>query len=194
MSTAWFGVLVACVALQRIVELAISRRHIRAARARHAGRIPAAATGAGAWSAMVALHVALLVLPLAESAWFQPVVPTFVVVIGAVLLAAGQALRFWTLRSLGAAWNARAVVDPELAIVTTGPYRFVRHPNYTAVLLEFVAIPLLGGAWYSLVVLNLVHSVVLAHRIRGEEALLAQLPAWREHIAPKGALIPHRQR
>ena len=68
MSTTWFGVLVACVALQRLVELWLSRRHLRAVRERHEGRTPEAATGRDAWGAMVALHGALLVMLLAKSA------------------------------------------------------------------------------------------------------------------------------
>ncbi len=190
MSPVVFSVMLALIAAQKLHELVVNRRHLAVARARHGGVLPHAANGSLAWSAMIALHAALIVAPAVEAFALRPHVPVLAVVAGAIGLALGQVVRAWTKRALGRAWNARAVVDPAVPIVTHGPYRFVRHPNYLAVSLEFLSIPLLGGAWISWVVLNVLNSSILAQRIRGEERLLSALPVWRERVAPRGAVLP----
>lgn len=190
MSPVVFSVVLALIAAQKLHELVVSRRHLAAARARHGGVLPNAATGSLAWGAMIALHAALIVAPAVEVWVSRPRVPVLAVVAGALGLAAGQIVRAWTKRALGRAWNARAVVDPAVPIVVHGPYRFVRHPNYLAVSLEFLSIPLLGGAWIAWVVLNVLNAAILAQRIRGEERLLSASPVWRESVAPRGAVLP----
>ncbi len=107
-----------------------------------------------------------------------------------VVFAAAQGLRYWAIRPLGAAWNVRARVTPALGVSTRGPYRFVRHPNYLAVVLEFLAVPLALGSWRSTLLLNLVHAPILARRIRREEALLFRIPAYAAAMSSKGRLLP----
>jgi methyltransferase len=103
-------------------------------------------------------------------------------------------VRYWAIRTLGASWNARAVVDPARGFVARGPYRFVRHPNYLAMLVECLSIPLVLGAWRSALVLNLLHAWVLARRIRAEERLLFALPGYAETMGTKGRLLPRWKR
>jgi len=206
----------AFVALQRAFELALTRARLRALGS--PGRAPNAensndetlradtpsadtrradtpsADTPWTWRAMVTLHAALIVLPACEVFLFgsRPPAALFVVAIGAFL--AAQVLRYWAIHSAGPAWNARAVVAPSMRVSARGPYRFVRHPNYLAVIVEFSAIPLGGGAWISWIVLNLLHAPVLAARIRGEERLLARLPDWNERMSAKGRFWPRRTR
>jgi len=100
-------------------------RHDR--RARGAPRAPAGGSGSG-WQ------------PALRSRWCGR---------RSAVAALAQGLRYWSILSLGRAWNARAVVDPDLGFVESGPYRWIRHPNYLAVLLEFLAVPIVFGAWRS---------------------------------------------
>jgi methyltransferase len=74
--------------------------------------------------------------------------------------------------------------------VTSGPYRFLRHPNYLALLLEFVALPMAGGAWLSAIGLSALNGAALAVRIRAEEAQLERSPAYREAFRGKARLVP----
>ena len=69
-------------------------------------------------------------------------------------------------------------------------YRFLRHPNYLAVVLEFLALPLAGGAVASAAVLSLLNGAVLFDRIRAEERLLASIPGYEEAFAGRARLIP----
>ena len=131
---AWYLAVLGANAGVRLSELALSRRNERVR-----GGEPSAP---GTYPLMVAAHVALVAMPLLE-----------VSIRGArprlgwgAVLAGATALRVWCIASLGTAWNVRASVPADLEPVVTGPYRYIRHPNYVAVILEFLAVPLVAGA------------------------------------------------
>ena len=92
----------------------------------------------------------------------------------AVVLAA-QALRWWCIATLGHQWNTRVVVVPDASRVTGGPYRFLAHPNYVAVVLEGVALPLVHTAWITALAFTLLNAALLTARINVENAALARL-------------------
>ena len=83
-----------------------------------------------------------------------------------------------------------ARVADDLEPVTRGPYRFLRHPNYLALLIEFVALPMAGGAWLSALGLSAVNGAALGLRIRAEEAQLERSDAYRKAFRGKARLIP----
>jgi len=198
------ALLLGCVAAQRIVELALSRRHIRLVRERaKESRTPNAASTRSAetrvagtrlhWRAMIAVHAALVILPALEVVCLGARAGERLFWCALVAFAAAQGLRYWSIASLGLAWNARAVIDPLQPCISAGPYRWIRHPNYLAVLIEFSAVPLALGAWRSWIVLNVVHAPILARRIRAEEALLAATPGYAEAMLSKGRFVPRRR-
>jgi len=159
--------LVLLVALQRLAELALSRRHERRLRSRGAVEV-----GGGHYPWMVALHAAFLAFCLAEVWWLgRPFVPALAAIALVVLLAA-TGLRAWTLRTLGARWTTRVLVLPGEPLVAGGPYRFLRHPNYLAVVLELAALPLVHTAWATAVVFSALNLVLLRVRIGVEERAL----------------------
>lgn len=164
----------------RIAELRLSARNERGSSA------PRAA--ASRYPAMVATHTALFVAPLVEIGVRRPRPRAAWVWIG--VLAAATGLRWWAIASLGRSWNVRAAVPRNLRPVTRGPYRLVRHPNYLAVALEFLALPMAGGAWLSAAALSAVHAVVLADRIRAEERLLNRVPGYRRALRGRARFIP----
>ncbi len=170
-SAAWFAVLVGAVAVERLVELVISRRHLAAALAR--GGVE---SGRGHFPAMVALHTALLLGAVAEVLLLdRPFVPALGWPALAVALAC-QAGRYWCIATLGEQWNTRVVVVPGLTAVARGPYRWLRHPNYVVVVVEGVALPLVHGAWVTAAVFTAANAVLLLrYRIPAEERALAAL-------------------
>ncbi|HET6346370.1 MAG TPA: isoprenylcysteine carboxylmethyltransferase family protein, partial [Myxococcota bacterium] len=91
---------------------------------------------------------------------------------------AAQGLRYWAIGSLGRRWNVRVIVLPNVPAVTRGPYRFLRHPNYVAVVLEGMAVPLIHGAWWTAVAFTLANALLLRVRIRCEEDALARFGAY----------------
>lgn len=156
--------LVGAVALQRLLELRASNRNVRKALARGARE-----HGRRHYPAMVALHV--LFLPscaaevLAAPRRFRPALGW--TALGG--LAAAQLLRYWAIATLGERWTTRILVHPSDAPVTTGPYRFVRHPNYVAVALEMALLPLVHSAYWTAAVFSAANAVLLSVRIRAEE-------------------------
>jgi methyltransferase len=86
---------------------------------------------------------------------------------------ASQALRWWCINSLGRHWSTRVLVVPGDELVTRGPYRFLRHPNYVAVVVEGVALPLVHTAWITATAFTVLNAVLLRTRIRVEDRALA---------------------
>jgi len=162
-----FTMLVAVVGLERVAELVVSRRNAAWSAAR--GGVE---TGRRHYLVMVVLHTGLLVGALVE-VWARrpPVLP--VLAAGMLLLVLlSQALRWWCIGTLGPRWNTRVIVVPGLPLVGGGPYRWMRHPNYVAVVVEGLALPLVHSAWITATVFTVLNAGLLAIRIRVEEAAL----------------------
>jgi methyltransferase len=166
-----FTVLVVLVGLERVAELVVSRRNTSWSLERGGFE-----SGQGHYPVMVVLHTGFLVAMLVEAWVRQPVVPTWLAwsMLGFVLVA--QALRWWCIATLGRRWNTRVVIVPGLPPVTRGPYRLLRHPNYVAVVLEGIALPMVHLAWVTAVVFTIANAALLTVRIRVENAALATLP------------------
>jgi methyltransferase len=168
-----FTVLVLLVGLERIAELVVSTRN--AAWSKERGGIE---SGLGHYPFMVVLHTGLLVGALAEAWLRRPDVPSVLAWSMLALVIASQALRWWCITTLGPRWNTRVIIVPGLAPVRSGPYRLFRHPNYVAVVVEGVALPLVHAAWITALVFTVLNAALLTVRIRAEDAALATLPAW----------------
>ena len=125
---------------------------------------------------MVVLHSGFLVAMLVEAWVRRPDVPPWLAWSMLVLVIASQALRWWCITTLGRRWNTRVIVVPGLAPVTSGPYRFLPHPNYVAVVVEGGALPLVHAAWITAAVFTVLNAVLLTVRIRAENAALRTLP------------------
>jgi len=167
--------LVAATAAERGAELVLSARHARWAFAR--GGVE---RGRGHFPPMVALHTALLVAPVVEVVVAdRPFLPWLAWPAVAAVLAA-QALRWWCIATLGRQWNTRVIVVPGLPLVARGPYRWLRHPNYVAVALEGLALPLVHTAWVTALAFTVLNAVLLlGARIPTEERALAELAGGR---------------
>ncbi|RDG39138.1 isoprenylcysteine carboxyl methyltransferase family protein [Streptomyces corynorhini] len=164
----WYTALVLAVGAERVAELVVARRNARWSRERGAVEY-----GRGHYPPMVALHTGLLLGCLAEVRLAdRPFVPSVGWTMFAVVVAA-QALRWWCVRTLGPHWNTKVLVVPGLPLVTGGPYRLLRHPNYVAVAAEGVALPLVHGAWITALVFTVLNAGLLAVRLRCENSALA---------------------
>lgn len=162
-----FVVIVGLVVLERLVELTVARRNVAWSRAR-GGR----ETGQSHYPVMVILHTGFLLAMLVEAVWCRPAVPLALAWWMFALVVAAQALRWWCIAVLGHRWNTRVIVVPGLAPVRSGPYRWMAHPNYVAVVVEGVALPLVHACWITAVVFTLLNAVLLSVRIRVENAAL----------------------
>ena len=169
-SQAWYVGLVAVVVVARGVELAVSERNRRWSMAQ--GGVE---SGAGHYPVMVLLHTGLLVGAVVEVlALDRPFLPWLGWPMLA-LLVASHGLRWWCISSLGRQWCTRIVVVPGRSAVTSGPYRFLRHPNYLAVVLEGIALPLVHTAWVTAAAFTVANAALLRVRIAAEEQALRSL-------------------
>jgi methyltransferase len=166
------------MAAARLVELAWSARNLRRAGAASEGR----------WSrqtypAIVLVHAsviggtALLGRGRPRPGWLA-------------LLALVQPLRLWVLLTLGRRWNTRAAVPCAMTVATGGPYRAVRHPNYTVVVFELAALPLAFGLSALALMAGIVNAALLSVRIAEEEAALQRLPGYTAHFRGKPRFLP----
>ena len=106
-----------------------------------------------------------------------------------VLLALCLVGRIWVWRSLGEQWNVQIVTSAR-PIVDSGPYRYVRHPNYTIVIVEMFALPLVHSAYVTALVCSVANALVLRERIRREETVLFARPEYMTKMAAKPRFLP----
>ena len=182
-----YALVLLAFAAQRGFELIYSARNERVIRRRQPDA-PRAAGSIFKWIGLV--NVGLFTLPAVERWWRRRPAPRLVAGLGWVAALSGVALRLSVLLSLRESWNVHAVVPSDLRVVDGGPYRFIRHPNYVALGLEFLGLPLIGGAYVSALGLGLANAALLRQRIAEEDALLMAIPAYRERMGGKPSFLP----
>jgi methyltransferase len=168
-----FWALVGLIALERLAELVVSTRNAKALL-----RDGGVESGLGHFPVMVALHVGLLLGCILEPVLLHR---SFIPALGYPMLAAviaANVVRFWCVHALGVRWTARVIVLPGRPLVRSGPYRWFSQPNYTAVIVEGAALPLVGSAWITAACFTVLNAALLTVRIRCEvRALRAAEPA-----------------
>jgi len=152
------------VVLQRLAELALAQHNTRrllAGGGREIGahHYPLFILLHGSWLAALALAVPWSTAP----SW--GLVAIFLIL---------QLLRVWVVVSLGRFWTTRIITLDNAPLIRRGPYRLLRHPNYWVVVGEIAVLPLAFGAWPIALIWSVLNALLLWHRIRIENAALAQ--------------------
>jgi len=177
--------LVLLVAALRIFELRVSRAHQQEMIARGAAKI---VDPKFRW--MVLLHTCILLGSACEVLFLKrPLIPLLAAAMFAVFLAA-NAVRWWVIRTMGQHWNVQVVDSTRLGVVTSGPFRYVRHPNYAAVFLEMLALPLIHTAWITATLGAVAHVIVLMQRLSAEERVLFANADYRAAMGQKPRFLP----
>jgi methyltransferase len=169
--TTSLAIFLGVIAAQRIGELWLSRRNARRVRA-----LGAREFGARHFPLLVAVHV-LFLASLAAEVLYLGARPGRAWPLWLAIWLAAQALRYAAIRALGERWNVRILVVPGMPRIRSGPYRFLRHPNYAAVTVELIAAALLFGAWRTALASTVANALALRVRIRAEERALAEVEA-----------------
>lgn len=180
----FYAGLIALIVVERLVEMVVSRRNEKRLLARGAVEV-----GASHFPAMVVLHTTFLFAAVAEVWWLDRpfIAPVAAVMMG--LIIATMALRLWVITTLQGRWTVRVLVLPNSLPVTGGPYRFLRHPNYLAVMVEMFAIPLVHCAWWTALFFSVANAALLVVRIRTEEKALTKAGGY-ERFASHSRLMP----
>jgi protein-S-isoprenylcysteine O-methyltransferase Ste14 len=139
--------------------------------------------------AVVAAVAAALVARVPETAMPQGPV-TFGA--GIAIAWAGIGLRWWSFRTLGRYFTFTVQTSADQPVITGGPYRFVRHPSYTGIMLTLIGVGSTYGNWLSVAVFALVLLVGFVNRIRVEEAALSGAlgDAYTSYAAGRKRLVP----
>ena len=163
----FYYLFILAIGAERLVEVVVARRNANWSMA-HGGK----EFGGDHYPAMVSMHALLLVSCIVET-WSLD--RPFIGWLGWPMLAVvglSTVVRWRCVRVLGKQWNPRLIVIPDAPLVQRGPYRWMRHPNYTAVAAEVAALPLVHSAWLTAIVFSVANAAVLNVRIRAENAAL----------------------
>ena len=174
-----FTVLVALVATERLYELWLSRRNAELALASGGQE-----SGASHYRVMQGLHAAFLLAAVGEVWWLDRPFYLALAVPMLALLVGTMVLRYWSVITMQERWNTRVIVVPGWQPASTGPYRWLRHPNYLAVVIEVAVLPLVHTAWVTALVFTAANFALLTVRLRVEERALA---AWGGYAAAMAA-------
>lgn len=177
--------LLAAVGLLRLVELRVSRRNFQ--RLLAAGAVPVPEPH---FKWIVVVHTGVLIGAALEVIFLKrPFIPWFAATMS-VLFIASNLLRLWVVLALGRLWSVNVMDSAQMGIVTTGPFRFVRHPNYSGVVLEVIALPLIHTAWITAVAAALGYCYALSRRVPAEEKVLMANPEYRAAMEHKARFVP----
>jgi len=165
----FFWILLTIVVLQRLVELILAKRNENKLKAK--GALEFDRNG---YRVIVAMHFAFFLSLVTEKVTLQRELSKFWVAF-LILFFIAQFLRYWAITTLGINWNTKVLVLPNHEIVTKGPYRYLRHPNYIAVIIEIASIPLIFSCYFTAAFFSLVNFLLLKRRIRIEEDALLKI-------------------
>lgn len=163
-------ILIIILALQRISELLIARRNEQ--KVLSEGAVEYDRSG---YKVIVAMHVAFFLSFIAEYYILRRSLNTLWPLLLTIIVLA-EILRYWAISSLGKYWNTKILVTAGAPLVSRGPYKYMRHPNYLAVVIEIAVIPLIFSCYITSVMFTLFNLMVLRRRIRIEESALRREP------------------
>lgn len=152
--------------VQRISELFLAKRNEAATR-----KLGAVEYDREGYKYIVLLHTGFIICLLAEKLLLDRQLNSFSLLLF-IIFVLTQILRYWALSSLGIYWNTRILVVPNLNLVKKGPYKYIKHPNYLAVITEIAVIPLIFSCYLTAIVFTILNLVTLRRRIRIEEKAL----------------------
>jgi methyltransferase len=180
-----FLALLLAVGLLRIFELRVSRRHQQQMLARGASKV-----NEPQFRWIVFVHTVVLVGAALEVVLLRrPFLPVLAGLMLFLFLAA-NGVRLWVVRTMGQLWNVQVMNSTGLGVVTSGPFRFVRHPNYSAVFVEMFSLPLIHTAWITALLGCVGYALALSQRLVLEESVLLANPAYRTAMAGKPRFLP----
>lgn len=186
----FFITLVMLTVMQRVFELCRSRLNQSTLNSGGFTRIDSA----GSYLAMVCVHVSWFIAMLVEHTLNPRRIPIPLAIAATAVFIGAQLLRLAVMRALGQQWNTQVMAPIEKrndpGVVISGPYRYLRHPNYLAVILEFISFPLVGGAVITAMVFSVANALILRHRIALEERYLFSRPGYAEAFSHLPRLFP----
>jgi len=167
MSLFWIFLII--LIIQRVSELFLARRNERVARSKGAREYDEKG-----YKVIVLMHIFFFTSLISEYIFLDKTLNHFWAPL-LILFVCAQALRYWAIGTLGYYWNTKILITPNTSPVRMGPYKYINHPNYLAVVFEIAVIPLIFSCYITAVIFTLLNLVLLKRRIRIEEEALSTL-------------------
>ncbi|HZH61061.1 MAG TPA: isoprenylcysteine carboxylmethyltransferase family protein [Metabacillus sp.] len=138
---------------------------------------------------IVSLHVLFLISYFWEVQIFQRELTELWYVIFPILFFT-QLIRYWAVFSLGSYWNTKIIIVPGDVVISRGPYKFIKHPNYMVVAAEILFLPLLFHAYITAVLFTILNVVMMTIRIPAEEHALQTNTNYQDVFSNKKRFLP----
>lgn len=177
-----FYIILSIVIVQRLLELVIAKRNEKNMRAKGAYEV-----GASHYPFMILLHVSFFISLLIEVTTFN-LIPSPLFLVFLIMFLCVQGLRVWCLTSLGSFWNTKIIVLPGAHVVTKGPYKYLRHPNYLVVSMEIALLPLMFEAYFTAICFTILNAIILSIRIPTEERALKEATNYEQYVQHKNTV------
>lgn len=184
----FFTLFITLVILQRIVELRIAKKNEKWMKANGGFEI-----GQKHYKYIVLVHVMFFISLIFEVTVLDKSVSSLWLLF-LLFFTLAQALRVWSLLSLGRFWNTKIIIVPNVNIISKGPYKFIRHPNYLVVVIELLVIPLIFNAFWTAILFSVLNMIVLSIRIPAEEQALMRETNYKAVFHQRSRFAPSRNR
>lgn len=181
-----FWIFISLLIAQRVSEVAVAKNNEKIMKKQGAIEY-----GKLHYPFIVGMHVLFFLSFLAEVLFLErELSPVWFIIVPFILLA--QILRYWALASLGTCWNTKILMVPNLKVVAKGPYKYIRHPNYLVVALEFLLLPLLFKAYFTAILFTILNGCIMGIRIPAEENALMKNSSDHEKYFLTERFLPKR--
>ncbi|WP_458412883.1 isoprenylcysteine carboxyl methyltransferase family protein [Schinkia sp. CFF1] len=184
----FFIIFVSLVILQRAVELRIAKKNEEWMKANGGYEV-----GNGHYKYIVLVHVLFFVSLMMEVVLLEKSLSALWILF-LLFFTLAQSLRVWSLLSLGRFWNTKIIIVSNVNIISKGPYKFIRHPNYLVVVIELLVIPLMFNAFWTALIFTLLNMIVLSIRIPIEEKALIRETDYKAVFHHRSRFAPTRER
>lgn len=165
----FFWIFIAILIIQRLSELFLARRNEKYVRSHGAREYDAKG-----YKVIVLMHIAFFISLIAEYVLLGRTLSSYWPAL-LILFLLTQILRYWAISTLGYYWNTKILVTPGSRAIISGPYKYIKHPNYLAVVVEIAVIPVLFSCYITAVLFTIINLIVLKRRIKIEEKALSTL-------------------
>lgn len=184
----FFSLFISLVILQRIAELGIAKKNEKWMKANGGYEV-----GGEHYKHIVLVHILFFMSLIFEVSYFTKTVSSLWIIY-LLFYTLAQGLRAWSLLSLGRFWNTKIIIMPNVNIISTGPYKFIRHPNYLVVVIELLVVPLIFNSYWTAIIFTILNMFVLSIRIPIEEEALIRETNYNAVFHQRARFTPTKER
>lgn len=180
-----FFLILTAIFVQRILEAGHSKRNVAALTAEGGKELTT-----NSLLLVVIMQLSWFVAMIVEVIYFQrPFIP-WLGALGFLGAITGQGLRYLSMKALGKRWTLPTTILPNAPVVVSGPYKYLRHPNWLGVIIEIGMVPLIHTAYFTAIIYTILNAFVIGKRVQVEEQALSNSSDYAKAFAQHPRFIP----